>query len=194
VEKSDPAFAHPTKPVGPIYTTEEAQRIGTERGWSMAPDGTGARRVVASPRPVRVLALEPIRWLLAHNAVVIAAGGGGIPVVQRADDSGFEGVEAVIDKDLCSSLLARELAADCLVIVTDVDAVYLDWGLPTQRALGRVTPQFLQQHTFVAGSMAPKVEAACAFVLATGKRAVIGPLNQIEALLAGEAGTQVSLA
>jgi carbamate kinase len=153
---------------------------------------------VASPRPVRLLALDAIGWLLAHKAVVIAAGGGGIPVVPRVDGSGFEGnvyegIEAVIDKDLCSSLLARELAADCLVIVTDVDAVFLDWGLPTQRALGKVTPQFLQAHTFTAGSMAPKVEAACAFVLATGKRAVIGPLNQIEAMLAGDAGTQVSL-
>lgn len=193
VEKSDAAFSHPTKPVGPMYTAEEAQRIGIERGWTMALDGTGSRRVVASPRPLRVLALAPIRWLLAHNTVVIAAGGGGIPVVGCAKGIGYEGVEAVIDKDLCSSLLARELAADCLVIVTDVEAVFLDWGLPTQRALGQVTPQFLQQHSFAAGSMAPKVEAACAFVLATGKRAVIGPLNQIEALLAGDAGTQVSL-
>lgn len=140
---------------------------------------------------MRVLGLDAIGWLLAHKAVVIAAGGGGVPVVSRPDGLGFEGVEAVIDKDLCSSLLAQSLAADCLVIVTDVDAVYLDWGLPTQRALGQVTPAVLQQHSFADGSMGPKVEAACGFVLATGKRAVIGPLKHIEAMLAGDAGTQI---
>jgi carbamate kinase len=193
VDPNDTAFAHPTKPVGPMYTAEEARRLRDERGWTLAADGKGQRRVVPSPQPVRVLGLAAIGWLLDHQSVVIAAGGGGIPVVPRADGVGFEGAQAVIDKDLCSSLLAQALAADALVIVTDVDAVFLDWGLPTQRALGQVTPQFLRQQTFPDGSMGPKVEAACAFVLATGKRAVIGSLNQIEAMLAGTAGTQVAL-
>jgi carbamate kinase len=131
--------------------------------------------------------------LLEHGALVIAAGGGGIPVARGGDasDHRLQGVSAVIDKDLCTGLLARELKADVLVIATDVAAVYLDWGLPTQRAIGKVTPQALDGHDFAAGSMGPKVEAARAFVLATGRRAVIGSLDQIEAMLAGSAGTQV---
>jgi len=193
VDPHDSAFGHPTKPIGPVYAAAEAARIAADKHWTMAPDGNGMRRVVASPQPLRVLGLDPIRWLLEHHAVVIAAGGGGIPVARGGDVSGLHGVDAVIDKDLCSGLLARSIKADCLVIVTDVDAVYLDWGQPGQRAVGKVTPQALARHAFPAGSMAPKVEAACAFVLATGKRAVIGSLNQIEALLAGSVGTQVSL-
>jgi carbamate kinase len=153
--------------------------------------------VVASPRPLRVLGLEPVRWLLAHGAVVIAADGGGIPVA-RADQGSpgrrLQGVAAVIDKDLCAGMLARELQADVLVIATDVSAVCLDGGLPTQRAIGKVTPQALAGHGFAAGSMGSKVEAARAFVLATGQRAVIGALDQIEDMLAGRAGTQVCLA
>lgn len=193
VDPHDSAFGHPTKPIGPVYAAAEAARIAADKHWTMAPDGNGMRRVVASPQPLRVLGLDPIRWLLEHHAVVIAAGGGGIPVARGGDVCGLHGVDAVIDKDLCSGLLARSIKADCLVIVTDVDAVYLDWGQPGQRAVGKVTPQALARHAFPAGSMAPKVEAACAFVLATGKRAVIGSLNQIEALLAGSVGTQVSL-
>ena len=212
VDPRDPAFAHPTKPIGPVYTQVEGARIAAEKHWTMAADGLGVRRVVASPQPLRVLGLDPIRWLLAHHAVVIAAGGGGIPVARseepdsvrnkHRDDNGSDphrgllhGVDAVIDKDLCSSLLARGIEADCLVIVTDVPAVYLDWGLPSQRALGRVKPQALmralQDQRFAPGSMEPKVQAACAFVQATGHRAVIGSLDQIEALLSGNAGTQV---
>lgn len=216
VDPHDPAFAHPTKPIGPVYTAAEGARMAAEMHWTMAADGTGVRRVVASPQPLRVLGLAPIRWLLEHQAVVIAAGGGGIPVARKERMKGdaapsrneqlegvereptpLHGVDGVIDKDLCSGLLARGIEADCLVIVTDVEAVYLDWGLPSQRAVGKVAPQALarelKNHAFPAGSMAPKVEAACAFVLATGKRAVIGSLNQIEALLAGTAGTQVSI-
>jgi len=206
VDAHDPAFEHPTKPIGPVYSKVEAERVATAKGWTMAADGTGFRRVVASPQPLRVLGLQAIRWLLEHGALVIAAGGGGIPVAPapHAKDSGstddgseripLQGVAAVIDKDLCSSLLARELQADVLVIATDVPAVYLDWGLPSQRALGKVTPQALAARDFAAGSMGPKVEAACAFVLATGRRAVIGSLEQIEDMLAGSAGTQVCLA
>ena len=193
VDPHDPAFEHPSKPIGPVYARADAERIAAERQWTMAPDGQGHRRVVASPQPLRVLGVEPIRWLLAHDAVVIAAGGGGIPVARSADGSRLHGVEAVIDKDLCSGLLARDLQADVLVIATDVDAVYVDWGQPGQRALRKVTPVEIRQHNFPAGSMGPKVEAACRFALASGRRAVIGSLDQIEAMLAGEAGTEVAV-
>jgi carbamate kinase len=194
VDPEDPAFGHPTKPIGPIYTKADSERIAAEKGWTMAADGAAFRRVVASPQPLRVLGLQAVRWLLERGALVIAAGGGGIPVARTGDAPGLQGVEAVIDKDLCSSLLARELQSDVLVIATDVPAVYLDWGLPTQRAIGKVTPQALAGHDFAAGSMGPKVEAARAFVLATGHRAVIGSLDQIEDMLAGSAGTQICLA
>lgn len=194
VDAHDPAFRHPSKPIGPVYSKAESERIATDKGWAMVAEGAAFRRVVASPLPLRVLGLQAIRWLLDHGALVIAAGGGGIPVARTGDGSdppGLHGVAAVIDKDLCSSLLARELRADVLVIATDVPAVYLDWGLPSQRAIGRVTPQALAGHDFAAGSMGPKVEAARAFVLATGQRAVIGSLDRIEDMLAGTAGTQV---
>ena len=191
VDLQDPAFGHPSKPIGPIYTQAESVHVAAARGWSMAADGAAFRRVVASPQPLRVLGIQAIRWLLERGALVIAAGGGGIPVARKGEGNVLHGVEAVIDKDLCSSLLARELHADVLVIATDVAAIYLDWGKPTQRALGKVTPQQLSEHAFAAGSMGPKVAAAQAFVLATGQRAVIGSLEQIEEMLAGTAGTQV---
>ena len=191
VDPDDPAFAKPSKPIGPLYSREEADRVAAEKHWVMAADGAGFRRVVASPQPQRVLGLAPIRWLLDHQALVIAAGGGGIPVAVGDDGRTRHGVEAVIDKDLCSGLLARELNADCLVIATDVDAVYLDWGLPGQRALRRVSPGELARHRFPEGSMGPKVEAASRFAQATSRRALIGSLEQIEAMLEGEAGTEV---
>lgn len=197
VDPQDPAFQHPSKPIGPVVSQAESERIAADKGWTMAADGAAFRRVVASPQPVRVLGLRAIGWLLEHGAIVIAAGGGGIPVARAGNGSAnpaLHGVAAVIDKDLCSSLLARELQADVLVIATDVPAVYLDWGRLTQRALGTVTPQALAGHDFAAGSMGPKVEAARAFVLATGRRAVIGSLDRIEDMLAGRAGTQVCLA
>lgn len=194
VDADDPAFQHPSKPIGPMYTKTQSDRVAADKGWTMSADGAGFRRVVASPQPLRVLGLQAIRWLLEHGAVVIAAGGGGIPVASAGLGQGLHGVEAVIDKDLCSGLLARDLQADVLVIATDVAAVYLDWGQPTQRAIGKVTPQALAGHDFAAGSMGPKVEAARAFVLATGQRAVIGSLDQIEGMLAGTAGTQVCTA
>ncbi|KAA0986225.1 carbamate kinase [Pseudomonas sp. ANT_J12] len=196
VDPQDPAFSHPSKPIGPMYTKADSERIASEKNWVMAADGAAFRRVVASPAPLRVLGLQAIRWLLEHGALVIAAGGGGIPVARTgaSGDSRLHGVSAVIDKDLCTSLLARELQADLLIIATDVPAVYIDWGLPTQRALGEVTPQDLAKYHFAEGSMGPKVEAARDFVLATGKRAVIGSLDQIEEMLAGNAGTRVYLA
>ena len=191
VDPKDTAFTHPTKPIGPVYNEADAQRLAAARHWTIAADGTGFRRVVASPQPLRVLGLDPIRWLLERGAVVIAAGGGGIPVAKGIEGRQLHGVDAVIDKDLCSGLLARGIEADCLVIVTDVKAVFLDWGTPAQRAVGKVTPEALASHAFAAGSMGPKVAAACEFVRATGKRTVIGSLDEIEAMLAGTAGTQV---
>ena len=193
VDPKDPAFAKPTKPIGPVYTQDESKRVAAEKNWAMAPDGDSFRRVVASPQPMRVLGLNPIRWLLEKGALVIAAGGGGIPVVRGADGHSLQGVEAVIDKDLCSGVLAHELQADCLVIATDVAAVYLDWGTPQQRALGNVSPKTLAGMTFPAGSMGPKVDAASRFVEASSKRAVIGSLDQIEAMLARNAGTQITM-
>ena len=191
VDPEDTAFTHPSKPIGPVYNEADAQRLVAARHWAIAADGTGFRRVVASPQPLRVLGLDPIRWLLERGAVVIAAGGGGIPVAKGIEGPQLHGVDAVIDKDLCSGLLARGIEADCLVIVTDVKAVFLDWGTPAQRAVDKVTPEALASHAFAAGSMGPKVAAACEFVRATGKRAVIGSLDEIEAMLAGTAGTQV---
>ena len=191
VDPKDAAFAHPTKPIGPVYTEADAKRVAAARHWTIAADGMGFRRVVASPQPLRVLGLDPIRWLLERGAVVIAAGGGGIPVAKGVGGRQLHGVDAVIDKDLCSGLLARGIKADCLVIVTDVKAVFLDWGTPAQREVGKVTPQALERYAFAAGSMGPKVAAACGFVRETGQRAVIGSLDQIEAMLAGTAGTQV---
>lgn len=194
VDAHDPAFEHPTKPIGPVYGPAEAEQVAAAKGWRLVADGAGWRRVVASPQPQRVLGLQAIRWLLERGALVIAAGGGGIPVARTPSAQGpdtLQGVAAVIDKDLCSGLLARELQADVLVIATDVAGVFVDWGLPTQRALGHVTPARLEGIAFAAGSMGPKVEAARAFVQATGRRAVIGSLDQIEQLLAGQAGTQI---
>lgn len=191
VDLHDPAFDHPSKPIGPVYTAQEAQLLAEKNHWTMGPDGSGMRRLVASPRPVAVLGVDPIRWLLDNNALVIAAGGGGIPVALAKDSLQLHGVDAVIDKDYCSALLARVLEVDCLIIATDVSAVFLDWGLPQQRAIGKTTPQQLARHDFHAGSMGPKVEAACAFVTATGHRALIGSLDQIEAMLSGDAGTEI---
>lgn len=193
VDPKDPALASPSKPIGPHYTEAQARRLAAERGWVVAADGEGFRRVVASPQPLALPALPSIRCLLAQGTLVIAAGGGGIPVARQGPGQALHGLEAVIDKDLCSSLLARLLPADGLLIVTDVDAVYQDWGQPTQRAIRQIHPQQLAGMDFAVGSMAPKVQAACAFVLATGRPAVIGALEDIEALWAGTAGTRVTL-
>ena len=191
VDPQDPAFAHPSKPIGPIYTAQEANDIALKRHWTVGRDGASMWRLVASPQPKTVLGLDSIRLLLEHGAVVVAAGGGGIPVALGADGHSLQGVDAVIDKDLCSGLLARQLHADCLIIATDVSAVFLDWGLPQQRALGKVSPESLMRIVFPQGSMGPKVRAACDFATSTGRRAVIGSLAQIDDMLAGTAGTQV---
>lgn len=193
VDANDPAFAHPTKPVGPVYGETEARQLAAARNWSIARDGDGYRRVVASPKPVRIVEPAPIEWLLERGAVVIAAGGGGIPVARSGDDARYDGVEAVIDKDRCSGLLAAQLQTDLLVIATDVDGVYTDWGTPAARRVTSIeAARLAKMGPFPAGSMAPKVEAACAFVQATGCRAVIGSLDDIGGLIAGDAGTQIT--
>jgi carbamate kinase len=192
VDPGDPAFAHPSKPIGPVYSQAEAERLAREKGWSIAPDGDRFRRVVASPKPRRIFEIRPIQWLLERGSIVICAGGGGIPTCY-GDDGKLRGVEAVIDKDLCSALLARQLDADLLIIATDVDAAYVDWGKPTQKAIAQAHPDMLELLPFAKGSMGPKVQAACEFAR-TGKVAVIGSLTDIEAMLRGAAGTVVSLA
>ncbi|GAB2800585.1 carbamate kinase [Halomonas shantousis] len=193
VDADDPAFQHPSKPIGPVYSREEAERLAGERGWSIAPDGDRFRRVVPSPRPKRIFEIRPVKWLLEKGCVVICAGGGGIPTLY-AQGRQLQGVEAVIDKDSCSALLAEELHCDLLIIATDVEAAYVDWGQPTQKAIARAHPAALAQLAFAAGSMGPKIEAACDFARHTGKEAVIGSLADIEAIMLGQAGTRVSTA
>jgi carbamate kinase len=192
VDEKDPAFANPSKPIGPFYSAAEAQQIAQSKHWFMAVDGDKFRRAVPSPKPKKILEIEPILWMLERNAVVIAAGGGGIPVLAQSNGV-HAGVEAVIDKDLCSSLLAREIKADLLIICTDVDGVYLDWGKATQKLLTRTNPNDLKKIKFAAGSMAPKVQAACEFVEASGKSALIGSIDHIEAILAGTSGTRIEV-
>ncbi len=192
VDVDDPAFDDPTKFVGPVYTRDQADALRAAKGWVFKPDGDSWRRVVASPEPRHIFEIRPIRWLLEHNVVLICAGGGGVPTTFLPDaEKTLVGVEAVIDKDFASELLAREVAADLFVMATDVDAVYVGWGTPEQQALGRVPVGELRQQTFPAGSMGPKVEAACRFVEATGGRAAIGALTQIQQIVDGDAGTQV---
>jgi carbamate kinase len=192
VDPEDPAFQNPTKPIGPGYSEEDARRMAEERGWSIAQDGDRWRRVVPSPEPHRIFELRPIHWLLEKNTIVICAGGGGIPTVYNSD-GGLEGVEVVIDKDRASALLARQLDARLLILATDADGVYLDWGTDKARKIERTTPDEIEQYEFDVGSMGPKVEAACDFVRRTGERAVIGALTDLEAMVAGEAGTQFTI-
>ncbi len=191
VDPADPSFAHPSKPIGPFYGAEEAARLRREKGWTVERDGDGFRRMVPSPLPVRIFQIRPVKWLLEHGCIVICAGGGGIPTMYGPDGK-LHGVEAVVDKDRASALLARELEADLFVMATDADAVYLDWGKPTQRAIRRASPQGLTAHSFAGGSMGPKVEAAVDFVTRTGKPAAIGTLHALVDIVRGEAGTQVT--
>ena len=192
VDVDDPAFDDPTKFVGPVYTKDQADALRAAKGWVFKPDGDSWRRVVASPEPRHIFEIRPIRWLLEHGVVLICAGGGGVPTTFLPDSAKtLVGVEAVIDKDFASELLAREVNAELFVMATDVEAVYADWGTPQQRALGRVTTEELRRGDFPAGSMGPKVDAACRFVEATGGRAAIGALTQIQQIVDGDAGTQV---
>lgn len=192
VDKNDPAFANPTKPIGPVYEKEEAEQLADEKGWSIAADGDKFRRVVPSPRPKRIFELRPIKWLLDNKAIVICSGGGGIPTCY--DEQGkLQGVEAVIDKDLCSALLAQSIDADMLIIATDVTGVYQNYGKDTQKTIAKAHPDELMKQSFAAGSMGPKVQAACEFAKATGKQAIIGALADIEAIVQGKAGTMVTI-
>ena len=193
VDTQDPAFANPSKFIGPVYERAEAERLAAEKGWAIKPDGDKWRRVVASPEPKRIFELRPMKWLLEKHTIVIAAGGGGIPTAYDPQaERRLVGVECVIDKDLATELLARELNADLYVMLTDADAVYEGWGTPARRAIRRATPDALAAMPFAAGSMGPKVEAACRFVRATGKRAAIGDLADLGRILAGEAGTTIA--
>ncbi|ESZ56199.1 MULTISPECIES: carbamate kinase [unclassified Mesorhizobium] len=188
VDPHDPAFAHPTKPIGPVYDEATATRLASERDWQIAPDGDKWRRVVPSPRPLEILEAAVISFLVERGVIVICTGGGGVPVIARDDGSLF-GVEAVIDKDLASSLLARQLKADMLLLLTDVDAVYVDYGTATARALRRVDPKEVSGWNFPAGSMGPKVSAAAEFAEAMGKPAAIGKLDDAVEIVRGERGT-----
>ena len=192
VDPEDPAFDNPTKPIGPVYSEQEARALAEQRGWSIARDGEYWRRVVASPEPQRIFEMRPIHWLLENGATVICAGGGGIPTVYKPDGT-LEGVEVVIDKDRASALLAFELDAGLLILATDTDGVYLDWGSEDARRIERGTPDQMEQHEFEEGSMGPKVEAACDFVRRSGGRAVIGALSDMQGMVAGTAGTQFIL-
>lgn len=190
VDPDDPAFGSPSKPIGPVYDKETAEQLAEAGGWTIAPDGDKFRRVVPSPRPKRIFEIRPIRHLIENRTIVVCAGGGGIPTFY--DEHGrLQGVEAVIDKDLASALLAEQLDADLLVIATDVDGVYTGWGTDDQRRIDRAAPEELERHDFAAGSMGPKVEAACGFVRATGRTAVIGALDDIADIVTGSAGTRV---
>ena len=189
VDPGDPAFAHPTKFVGPVYDREAAQKLGAEKGWALRQDGSSWRRVVPSPQPQRILEIQPITWLLERGAVVICAGGGGIPTT--SGPGRITGVEAVIDKDFASELLAEDVGADLFLMATDVDGVYLNWGEPEAQRLDRVSPAELALLAFAAGSMGPKVKAAALFATNTGQRAAIGALDDIDGIVAGRAGTNV---
>jgi len=189
VDHDDPAFANPTKFVGPVYDKAAADALAAAKGWAFRQDGDSWRRVVPSPKPKQILEIQPITWLLDKGAVVICAGGGGIPTLP--EHGALSGVEAVIDKDLAAELLAENVNADLFVMATDVDGVYVDWGTPQQRRLGQVTPEELAGHQFPAGSMGPKVQAATRFAAKTGRRGAIGSLADIGAIVAGEAGTSV---
>ena len=206
VDADDPAMADPTKFVGPVYSEEDAKRLAAEKGWVVKQDGDKWRRVVPSPVPKRIFEIRPIKALLDMGAVVVCTGGGGIPTMYLPGGSELEGpldfndkqlvgVEAVIDKDRSSAVLAEDLDADLLVIATDADAVYLGWGTPEQKAIAEITPDAVEAYDVPAGSMGPKVEAAADFARANpGKVAVIGALEDLPGIMAGEKGTRVTTA
>jgi carbamate kinase len=191
VDPNDPAFAAPSKPIGPVYSKTTAEQLAVERGWRIAKDGEYYRRVVPSPRPRRIVEIDVIKLLIAENVVLICAGGGGIPVVK--DEKGhWRGIEAVIDKDLASALLACELGADLFMMLTDVDAVYQGWETAEARAIRCISPGMIREMNFAEGSMAPKMVAACEFVRKTGRIAGIGQLKDAARILARTAGTIIA--
>ncbi len=188
VDPQDPAFTTPTKPIGTQYSKQAADQIAAARGWAMIADGNSFRRVVASPAPLRILEAAVIELLVGHSVIVICAGGGGIPVIRRNDNS-IIGIEAVIDKDHASRLLADNLHADALLMLTDTDGVYLDWGTPKAKLLKLTTPRELAAHSFAEGSMGPKIKAACDFLSGGGKFAGIGKPEDALAIIERRAGT-----
>jgi carbamate kinase len=190
VDPGDPAFKHPTKPIGPVYDEAEVAELSEANKWSFAPDGIAMRRVVASPKPVGIIELKIIKQLVASNTITICCGGGGIPVRQLSADV-LAGVEAVVDKDLAAALLAHQLGAEKLIILTDVKGVYLDWGTAEQRLVREAHAEELSEQSFKEGSMGPKVQAVRQFVKATGKIAAIGSLDEIERVMAGQSGTLI---
>lgn len=193
VDGNDPAFNQPTKPIGPVYSAEEAEVVRAKHSWSMVAESKGGmRRVVPSPLPVAILGIAPIRLLVEAGVCVICAGGGGIPVV-RKENGQMQGVEAVIDKDRTSALLAQALDADVLLMLTDVEAVFRDWGGPDQAPIGSATPDELDKMSFPTGSMGPKITAACDFARGGGKMAGIGLLQDARAIVEGLTGTRVRM-
>ena len=191
VDQKDPAFEHPTKPVGPIYSKEEAERLKKDKGWAIAPDGDNFRRVVPSPLPQRIIEMDVIKTLVDSGVVVICAGGGGIPTAYD-DNKKLFGIEAVIDKDLASGLLSKELDADMFVMLTDVASVYVDFGTENQKAIKAAHPDVLEKMDFAAGSMGPKVLGACQFVRETGNKSAVGQLSDLTKIITGDAGTTIS--
>ena len=191
VDQADPAFQKPTKPVGPVYCKEEAEKLQTVEAWTMAPDGEHYRKVVPSPLPQRIIEISAIKTLVDNGYVVICAGGGGIPVAYDENRKLF-GVEAVIDKDLASGLLAKGLDADMFVMLTDVANVFVGFGTENQKSIRAAHPDALEALDFAAGSMGPKVLGACQFVRETGHRSAIGRLSELTAIMTGEAGTMIS--
>ena len=191
VDQSDPAFQNPTKPVGPVYDKAQADKLQQEKGWTMAPDGAHFRRVVPSPLPIKIIEMNVIRTLVDNGIVVICAGGGGIPVAYD-DNRKLFGVEAVIDKDLASALLARGLDADMFAMLTDVPNVYADYGTDRQRAIRAAHPDAIEKLDFATGSMGPKVMGACWFVRETGNQSAIGQLSDLSSVISGDAGTVIS--
>jgi len=193
VDPDDPAFADPTKPIGPYYDKERARLLGQHEGWSFAEHDHGWRRVVPSPQPNRIVEMPLIAELLGSGAVVIACGGGGVPVVER--DRKLEGIDAVIDKDLSAAVLARGVNADKLVILMETDRVYLDYDTPSARPIDRITVTELEalakSDIFEKGTIGPKVEACIRFVRSTGNDALICRAEDVADALAGEAGTLV---
>lgn len=191
VDPLDPAFDHPTKPIGPVYTAEQAKAVRAEHRWSMVDEAKGGlRRVVPSPLPIAILGIKPIRLLVDAGVCVICAGGGGIPVV-RSREGKMDGVEAVIDKDRTAALLAQVLGADALLMLTDVEAVFRDWGKPGATAISNTTPAAMDAMNFAPGSMAPKIASGCDFVRKGGRVAGIGRLEDARAILEGNAGTRI---
>ncbi len=193
VDPADPAFVAPTKPIGQVYNDAEAQRLAAEMSWPMVRDGAGWRRAVPSPAPRRIREINAIKLLLQAGVIVICAGGGGIPVAV-ADSGEVSGVEAVVDKDLAAALLAEAVNADLMLLLTDVPAVWTRWPMAEGSPIGATTPTQLRALNFAAGSMGPKVEAACRFVERTGQRAAIGAVGEAESILLGKAGTLIDAA